>query len=112
MSEDDPITLKEACELIFRGRIGVATLRAEAAKGRLALRRIGRQDFVTLRDVRDLVEQCRVEKPRPGSISIRKDRPGLSETARDSSAQARTTSHTRRHREIKKGRSLAQAAKV
>jgi hypothetical protein len=86
--EDDPVTLQEACDIVFRGKIGPATLRVEASKGRLALRRIGRQDFVTLRDVREMVEKCRAEKPRPGSTSTRRARRGLSETDRDSSARA------------------------
>ncbi len=98
MTEDDPITLKEACELVFRGRIGVATLRAEAAKGRLALLRIGRQDFTTLRDMRELVELCRVEKPRRDSTWTPSARRGLSATARDSSAQAALENVLRRLR--------------
>lgn len=85
-SEDDPITLKEACKIVFRDRISPSTLRAEAAKGRLALRRIGRQDFVTLRDVRELVDRCRAEKPHPASTSIPNETHGLSATERDSSA--------------------------
>ena len=87
-AEDDPVTLKEACEIVFRGAITPSTLRAEAARGRLALKRIGRQDFTTLRDVRAMVDECRVEKPRRGSISTRREKRGLSVTARDSSAQA------------------------
>lgn len=87
-NEDDPITLKEACEIVFRNAVKPATLRAEAARGRLALRRIGRQDFVTLREVREMVDQCRDEKPRPGFTSTQRATSGLSETVRNSSARA------------------------
>lgn len=88
MNEDDPITLAQACEIVFHGAIKPATLRAEAARGRLALRRIGRQDFVTLRDVREMVEQCRVGEPRPGFTLIGRATHGSSETVRNSSARA------------------------
>lgn len=47
ISDDEPMTLAEACETIFRGHIKPATLRAEAARGRLVIERIGRRDFVT-----------------------------------------------------------------
>lgn len=86
--DDDPITLAQACEIIFHGAIKPATLRAEAARGRLALRRIGRQDFVTLRDVREMVALCRVGEPRPGCTSIKHATHGSSETVRNSSARA------------------------
>ena len=86
-AEDDPITLRDACEIIFRNEIKPATLRAEAARGRLVICRIGRQDFVTLRDVREMVIKCRAEKPRLGSTLTRRASNGLSATARDSSAQ-------------------------
>jgi hypothetical protein len=87
-AEDDPITLKDACEIVFHNAIKPATLRAEAARGRLAMHRIGRQDFVTLRDVREMVERCRAEKPRPASTGTKREIRGSSETVRNSSAQA------------------------
>lgn len=99
-TDDDPVTLKEACQIVFRDRISPATLRAEAAKGRLALRRIGRQDFVTLRDVRELVEICRAEKPRPAYTSTKSATPMSSVMERDSSAQVAlqaTLAELRRH---------------
>jgi hypothetical protein len=82
-SEDDPVTLKEACEIVFRNKITPSTLRAEAARGRLVLSRIGRQDFTTLRDVRAMVAECRVverQREAPGS--------NLSEQQRLAAAQA------------------------
>lgn len=59
-ADDDPITLKEACEIVFRNQCGVATLRAEAKRGRLTVFKIGRGYFTTLRNVREMVEMCRV----------------------------------------------------
>lgn len=86
IGEDDPITLVEACEIAFRNRIRPATLRAEAARGRLTIFRIGRRDFTTLKSVRDL--QCRAENQARASTSIHNEDSGLSETARISSARA------------------------
>jgi hypothetical protein len=39
---NDPITLADACNEIFRGKIKPGTLRAEAARGNLTIFRIGR----------------------------------------------------------------------
>jgi hypothetical protein len=93
--ENDPVTLKEACAIVFRGTITPSTLRAEAARGRLAIRRIGRQDFVTLRDVREMIDRCPVEKPRQGCIATRRAVNGSSETARSLSARASIESSLR-----------------
>lgn len=70
--DEDPITLKEACELVFRNTVTPATLRAEAGRGRLDISRIGKRDFTTLRSARELFERCRVEREAQGSISIRR----------------------------------------
>lgn len=59
-SDDEPMTLAEACETVFRGHIKPATLRAEAARGRLVIERIGRRDFVTRRAIKEMREQCRM----------------------------------------------------
>ena len=56
--DDQPLTLKEACELIFRDSISPATLRAEADRGRLVIERIGRRDFVTRRAIREMRKKC------------------------------------------------------
>lgn len=88
MREDDPITLAEACEIVFRNTVRPATLRAEAARGHLQISRIGRRDFTTLRDARELYEKCRVERKAPGSISTRDENNGLSETEQLLSARA------------------------
>lgn len=56
--EDEPLTLAEACQLIFRNAISPATLRAEAGRGRLVIERIGRRDFVTRRAIREMRKKC------------------------------------------------------
>ncbi len=63
--DDAPLTLQEACARYFRGAIGPATLRAEARRGRLALMRIGRTDFVTPAAMREMMEKCRVPQKEP-----------------------------------------------
>lgn len=88
MTEDDPVTLKEACHVVFRDTITPWTLRAEAARGRLTISRIGKRDFTTLREARELLERCRVEHEAPASTSTRNESNGSSEMASDSSARA------------------------
>src|SRR5882672_9232513 len=87
MSEDDPITLREAAETFFRGRIKVASLRAERDRGNLTTFRIGRQEFTTNKFLREMI-RCRVARQAQGSGSISPGNLGSSETARASSAQA------------------------
>jgi hypothetical protein len=67
--DDMPITLAQAAEIFG---IGVATLRAEAGRGRLTVYRIGRQDRTTINDIRQMVELCRVEPKAPASIVTRR----------------------------------------
>jgi hypothetical protein len=87
-SEDDPITLADACRIVFADKIKVATLRAEASRGRLVIFRIGKRNFTTVNEVRRMVERCRVEREGQGSTLIHDGSNGLSETDRISSAQA------------------------
>ncbi len=86
-AEDDPVTLKEACELLGN-RVKVATLRAEAQRGNLSIFRLGRRDFTTPADVRAMVRKCQDAARLRASISIPNGGNGLSETDRVSSAQA------------------------
>lgn len=53
------MTLKEACEKIFRGQLTPSALRTEAAKGNLEITQIARKDFVTQDALREMVEKCR-----------------------------------------------------
>jgi hypothetical protein len=79
--DDMPITLAQAAEIFG---IGVATLRAEANRGRLTVYRIGRQDRTTINDIRQMVELCRVEPKAPASIVTRRAVNTSSETDRAS----------------------------
>lgn len=56
--EDVPMTLKEACSIVFRGTISPATLKAEAERGNLKIRKIGRTYFVTWRELSLMWEKC------------------------------------------------------
>lgn len=87
-TDDDPITLKEACEIVFRNTCTVATLRAEAERGNLEISRIGKRLYTTLSSARALYAKCRVEKARHGSISTRSGDNGSSATVQVLSAQA------------------------
>lgn len=88
MTEDDPVTLSDACKAVFGDKVKPSTLRAEASRGRLDLFRIGKRDFTTIRSVREMIEKCRVADRRRGFISTKREAPGLSATDRISSAQA------------------------
>lgn len=88
MSEDDPITLAEACALYPRAQLTVSTLRAEAARGRLDIFRLGKRDYTTPQAMRDMVRKCQEEGRRRVSTSTRDGDNGSSGTDRVSSAQA------------------------
>lgn len=84
--DDEPMTLAEACCIVFRGAIKPATLRAEAARGNLVIERIGRRDFVTRAAIREMRERCRVQQREPASGTTRSQVSGTSETAQQSAA--------------------------
>ena len=88
IDQDTPITLKEACAIHYRDRVKVSSLRAEAARGRLDIFRIGRTDFTTLKLIREMERRCRDADPRRASISTLNGANGQSETERLSSARA------------------------
>jgi len=94
--DEEPLTLKEACQVIFRNAISPATLRAEADRGRLVIERIGRKDFVTRRSIREMRKKCEVDPGQKAPVSgssrsapdqmERLNRPsGASETTEDTS---------------------------
>lgn len=83
--DTDPITLTEASELVLRGVVTVSALRAEIRRGNLTVERIGKNLFTTPAAIRDMRERCRVNQPRPASISGQTTEPGSSETAKRSS---------------------------
>ncbi len=83
--DNDTITLADAAKHF---RFSVYTLRAEADRGRLTIYKIGNKFYTTPADIRNMVDQCRVEQKAHDSISTRSARSGLSETERASSALA------------------------
>jgi hypothetical protein len=85
--DDDPITLAEASEVVLRGAVSVATLRAEVRRGNLTVERIGKNLFTTPAYIRQMREKCRVQLNRPASISART----RTETASGSSGTATAT---------------------
>lgn len=84
----DLITLEDACKFFLHGKVTVATLRALHKAERLEIYRIGRRDFTTLSDLKDMQKKCRVEAPVQNSGSTRRATDGRSATARASAAQA------------------------
>src|SRR5262249_46376823 len=83
-----PITLKEACALFPGARLTVSTLRAEAARGRLTIFRIGRRDYTTAEAMQEMVRLCQESARHRVSISTQNANSGQSETERASSALA------------------------
>lgn len=59
--DDDPITLKEASELLLRGIVSVSALRAEIKRGNLTMERIGKNLFTTPAHIREMRRRCRVQ---------------------------------------------------
>src|SRR5215471_3953201 len=88
LQEDTPITLEEACEIVFRNIITPASLRAEAARGHLTIFRVGRRHFTTIRLAREMQERkCREQSPLPDSGLTKPVRRGPSSTAPSESAR-------------------------
>ncbi len=87
MNDDTLITLKEASEIVFGGRVSPATLKDQWRKGNLDLSLIGRSYFASVADFKGLKAKCLAEPPARNSGSIRRAEPGPSST--DESAAAR-----------------------
>ena len=87
-ADDEPITLSEACEIYFKGRIGVAALKVEWHRGNLEISKVGRTYFTTIAKLKAMDVKCRVEAPGRNSGSTRRVIDGRSATARASAAQA------------------------
>lgn len=60
IGDDDLVTLKEACELFFGGRLTKSSLRLEASRGNLEIIRIANKDFVTRNGIRRMIDRCRL----------------------------------------------------
>ena len=88
MNDTDPVTLKEACDIVFRGTVKPSTLKAEADRGNLPIAKIGKRWFVRIGDVRQLFDRCRAEPKGQGYISTKRANPGSSGMDHASSALA------------------------
>jgi hypothetical protein len=86
--DDDPITLNEACDIIFGGTITEASLRAEERRGNLDTFKIGRTIFTTRRDIKEMEKKCRVARKGRVSTSTRDANNGSFETESPSGALA------------------------
>jgi|ERR1035437_9164739 hypothetical protein len=85
MSDDHPIKLTAAAKEFG---MSICTLRAQYDKGNLVAYKIGKHLWTKRKHVFEMVELCRVDRKARGSISIRNDETGLSETDHISSARA------------------------
>jgi hypothetical protein len=88
IDDSEPIPLADACRLFPHAKLTVSTLRAEAARGRLDIFRIGRRDYTTTQAMKEMVRRCHAEDYRRDFTSIRPASNGQSETERISSARA------------------------
>lgn len=86
--EDDPVTLKEACQIVYRDKVTPATLIAEARRGRLRINKVGKRYFTTLREVRELKDRCPAVQEAPAFTSTLSANNGPSEMERISIARA------------------------
>jgi hypothetical protein len=85
---DEPLTLKQACEEIFKGRITPSTLKAEHGRGNLEMAKVGKAYFTSKRHVMEMIEKCRVKAQGRVSGSIGPEAPGPSSTEKTTSARA------------------------
>jgi hypothetical protein len=69
IEDDEPVTLSEACQLFFRGRLTPSALRREASRGNLDIMQIARKDFVTRRAIEEMKQLCLRRASRPDSGS-------------------------------------------
>ena len=99
LAQDDDweaVPLADACRMFPRMRLTPSTLRAEAARGRLDIFRIGKRDYVTVESIREMVRKCRDEDHRRASTSMRSANNGLSETEHVSFALVAATETVQR----------------
>jgi hypothetical protein len=87
LDDDEPISLAEACNLFFRGRLTKSSLRTEARKGNLEIIQIANKDFVTKNGIKRMIEKCRKNADQPDYGSDRTAEHGSSRTEPSASAQ-------------------------
>lgn len=57
-TDSELMTLREACDRLFGGRLSPSALRTEAAKGNLVITQIARKDFVTRKAIEEMISLC------------------------------------------------------
>lgn len=87
-SDDTLITLKDACAIFFGGRVTVATLKAEHARGNLDMSKIGRSYWTTIAKLKEMDQRCRVEAPAQSYGSTKRAIRGPSSMDESEAAQA------------------------
>jgi len=85
MTDDHPIVLRKAAEM---WGLTVSTLKAEAARGRLDIFRLGKRDYTTVHAMQEMVRKCQDAARLRASTSTQHASNGLSETEQALSAQA------------------------
>lgn len=86
-ADDELITLKEASEMVFRGRVSPETLKVQWRKGNLDLSKIGRSYFASVADFKALKTKCLADPPAQASGQTRNEEHGQSETGEAAAAQ-------------------------
>jgi hypothetical protein len=69
LADTDIIPLPDVPALFPRSRLKLATLRAEASRGRLKTFRLGRRVYTTPRDLHDMLAACRDADSRHASTA-------------------------------------------
>lgn len=87
MNDDDLMTLKDASEILFGGKVSPTTLKEQWRKGNLDLSKIGRSYFAPVSAFKGLQDKCRVEAPGRASGSISRGAHGQSSTVEAAIAQ-------------------------
>lgn len=100
LADDTLITLKDACEIFFGGRVTVATLKAEHARGNLDMSKIGRSYWTTIAKLRQMDQKCRVEAPDRTSGGTKIAKAGPSSTDASEAAQASALDKLQKRRQL------------
>ena len=87
LADDALITLKDASEIVFGGRVSPATLIDQWKKGNLDLSKIGRSYFASVADFKGLKTKCLADRPALASGSIEKEEHGPSSTVEADAAR-------------------------
>lgn len=86
---DDPVSLQEAADVLLRGLVKAATLRAAASRGDLMVEKLGKRIVTTPADIERWRQKCRDKVKAQGFICSQSSmtnldmsghQPGLSET--------------------------------